>query len=292
MWNRVVAGVAIGLMAVVLLGSLSGCAGRPSRDGPPSRPPADLARTPDAVPRAETPSRYGNPREYVVFGQRYRTLPTNAGYDEIGIASWYGAQFHGQRTSSGETYDMYAMTAAHRSLPLPSYVEVTNLENQRRVVVRVNDRGPFVDGRIIDLSYAAAYRLGIAGSGLARVRVRAVGPEVRMAWAGPDTPPAVASAPVRGRDPTVPRGVASGAASAAGVRFVQVGAFAARDNAEALRRRLEREGLRPVRIDVVATASGRVHRVRIGPLADTDAQHAVESALVRLAHRDYRVVVE
>ena len=134
---------------------------------------------PDAVPRLETKTRSGNPDSYEVRGRSYRVLETSDGYVERGIASWYGEQFHGRRTSSGEPYDMYDMTAAHKSLPLPTYVEVTNLENGRTVVVRVNDRGPFIDGRIIDLSFAAARKLGYIGAGTVEVEVRALDPAAR-----------------------------------------------------------------------------------------------------------------
>lgn len=147
-------------------------AGR-SPDGGPSNPP-DLSQVPDAVPRDEPRARYGNPARYEVFGQTYYVKDSAEGYDQEGIASWYGTKFHGRRTSSGEPYDMYAMTAAHRSLPLPTYAEVTNLDNGKRVVVRINDRGPFVDNRIIDLSYAAATRLDMVDAGTAPVRVRTV----------------------------------------------------------------------------------------------------------------------
>jgi rare lipoprotein A len=117
--------------------------------------------------------------EYRVFGETYRTLETSEGYEAEGIASWYGREFHGRPTSSGEPYDMYAMTAAHTTLPLPTYLEVVNLENGRRVVVRVNDRGPFLHGRILDLSYAAAWKLGMLESGTAPVRLRALEPAAR-----------------------------------------------------------------------------------------------------------------
>lgn len=148
------------------------------RDRPPTDPlDVDLDAIPDAVPRDEPRSRYGNRDEYEVFGRTYRTLASAEGYVEEGVASWYGEEFHGRSTSSGEPYDMYAMTAAHRSLPLPSYVEITNLDNGRTVVVRVNDRGPFHGDRLIDVSYAAAHRLRMIGPGTARVRVRALRPE-------------------------------------------------------------------------------------------------------------------
>jgi len=146
--------------------------------GPPPPEPMPLEDIADVVPRAEPPSASGNMLEYEQSGGWYRVLETSSGYDETGVASWYGRQFHGRRTSSGEAFDMYAVTAAHRTLPLPSYVQVTNLANGRTIVVRVNDRGPFhdPDRRIIDLSYAAAVKLGMAGSGTTNVRVRAVEP--------------------------------------------------------------------------------------------------------------------
>jgi peptidoglycan lytic transglycosylase len=145
----------------------------------PAPVPDDIASIPDAVPRQETKTRSGNPERYSEFGVDYRVLDTSEGYDEEGIASWYGPGFHGKRTSSGDPYDQNAMTAAHKILPLPTYVEVTNLENGRKVVVRVNDRGPFHEGRIIDLSYVAAMKLGIVQAGTARVRVRALDPPAR-----------------------------------------------------------------------------------------------------------------
>lgn len=138
--------------------------------------PADIALTPDAEVRDEPLSRYGNPDSYEVFGKRYFVLDSARGYRERGGASWYGKKFHGRRTSSGEAYDMYEMTAAHRTLPLPSYVRVTHLGNGRSAIVRVNDRGPFHEDRIIDLSYAAAARLGLTEKGHARVEVEALAP--------------------------------------------------------------------------------------------------------------------
>ena len=140
--------------------------------GPPPGTTLDPALIKDAVPHAEPPSRYGTPNTYSVFGRQYHTLSSGEGFAERGLASWYGTKFHGRRTSSGEPYDMYAMTAAHKSLPLPSYVEVVNLDNGERAIVRVNDRGPFHEGRIIDLSYAAAVRLGVDKKGTARVTIR------------------------------------------------------------------------------------------------------------------------
>ena len=144
------------------------------RDAPPSPTLADLARLPDPVPRDEPRSRRGNPPSYTVFGETYRVMESAAGYHATGIASWYGSKFHGRKTSSGERYDMFALTAAHRSLPLPTSRRVTNLQNGNTTVVRVNDRGPFHADRLIDLSYAGAVKLGFVKHGTARVRVEVI----------------------------------------------------------------------------------------------------------------------
>ena len=149
---------------------------RPHRDSGPAKPPPRLADLPDPTVRAVPRSRRGN-SPYVVFGKRYEVLPTAQGYRRDGKASWYGKKFHGRTTSSGEVYDMYQLTAAHRSLPIPTYVRVTNLDNGRRTIVRVNDRGPFHPDRIIDLSYAAAVKLGFHDRGVANVRVESVIPQ-------------------------------------------------------------------------------------------------------------------
>ncbi|MCL4126717.1 UNVERIFIED_CONTAM: hypothetical protein GTU68_019560 [Idotea baltica] len=144
-------------------------------DGPPPRD-VDVSNLPDAVPKVELIRKAGNKSPYTVFGKTYQVLPSNKGYRERGVASWYGKKFHGRKTSNGETYDMYAMTAAHKSLAIPSYVKVTNLDNGRTVIVRVNDRGPFHGGRIIDLSYAAAKKLDYSAKGVANVEVVAIDP--------------------------------------------------------------------------------------------------------------------
>jgi rare lipoprotein A len=169
--------------------ALSGCFGAPPRQ--PARPPAGVPphspataggavplpqNVPDAIPRFEPRSLYGNPPFYEVFGKRYYVMATSVNYVERGVASWYGPGFHKVRTSMGEPYDMYGMTAAHKTLPLPAYVRVTNLENGRSVVVRINDRGPFVGNRIIDLSYTAAAKLDMLRNGTAMVEVRALQP--------------------------------------------------------------------------------------------------------------------
>ena len=169
-------------LALFSLVILVGCGSSPQRpggyykdDGPEANPPANLASIPDAVPRSEPLHKYAN-RPYEVFGKKYTPIASVQPFTQRGTASWYGKRFHGQKTSSGEVYDMYKMTAAHPTLPIPSYVRVTNVANGRSVVVRINDRGPFHAGRIIDLSYAAAYRLGYIGAGSAQVQVEAVVP--------------------------------------------------------------------------------------------------------------------
>ncbi len=167
------------LLFASLAGALAGCSTVP--DQPPVRPLVDLTpnadtSSDDPVPQLEPPSRSGNPDTYVVFGKRYRVKETSAGHREIGTASWYGWDFHGRKTSSGPPFNMFELTAAHKSLPIPTYVRVTNLENGRSIVVKVNDRGPFVGERIIDLSYAAAARLDMLGQGTAQVEVTALAP--------------------------------------------------------------------------------------------------------------------
>ncbi len=158
-----------------LITLLNSCSHTRRGDGPP-RFDVDVSRIPNATPKPEPLAKYGNYKSYVVFGKRYYTLKNSHRYNEVGTASWYGTKFHDHKTSSGERYDMLGMTAAHKTLPLPTYVEVTNLKNNRRIIVKVNDRGPFESNRIIDLSYVAAKKLGMLGRGTATVRVRAINP--------------------------------------------------------------------------------------------------------------------
>lgn len=192
---------------------LSGCSssGGSRTLGSNEQIPGDLENIPDAVPRVEPRARYGNPATYVVFGKRYYTKTSSQGHVERGLASWYGPNFHGRNTSSGERYDMYQMTAAHKSLPLPTYARVTNLENGRSAVVKINDRGPFHGPRVIDLSYAAATKLGVVKKGTAMVEVRAIDPSRPDSDKGPflADKPAAKSAPTRRTvartDPPKPR---------------------------------------------------------------------------------------
>lgn len=171
----------LALMCVMI--TLSGCSTRvKKKDGPPKHIPKNLLKTPDAVPRIEPLSKRGNRFKngktdtYVALRKRYRVMSTSKGYRARGHASWYGTQFHGRKTSSGEPYNMFAMTAAHPTLPLPTYVKVTNLENGKVVTVKVTDHGPFCNNRLIDLSYVAAAKLGMLGKGTARVEVESIDP--------------------------------------------------------------------------------------------------------------------
>src|SRR5262245_40333532 len=176
-------------LLVLLL--IAGCSSSPPRssggyykdDGPHANPPTNLASIPDAEPRNEPLHKYAN-RPYEVFGKKYTPMASVQPFTQRGAASWYGKRFHGQKTSSGEVYDMYKMTAAHPTLPIPSYVRVTNVANRKSVVVRINDRGPFHAGRIIDLSYVAAYKLGYIGAGSAQVEVEAIVPAQPQRRAG------------------------------------------------------------------------------------------------------------
>ena len=259
---------------------------------PPSAPPAPDLNPPtqpsaaaDAVPRVEPRSRYGNPPFYDVFGKRYYVLASGADYVERGVASWYGPGFHKIRTSTGEPYDMYGMTAAHRTLPLPAYVRVTNLQNGRSVVVRVNDRGPFVANRIIDLSYTAASRLDMLRNGTAMVEVRAIDPAVPL----PDPTPLLAQAS--------PAPAAAGAVAAAGAApraalFVQAGAFSDPANADRLAARLRGGDYGKIFIRDDLIAGRRMYRVRIGPVPDVPEFDRIVAALEREGVHDAHLAME
>jgi rare lipoprotein A len=237
-----------------------------------------LPSAPGAAPPVR--SDRGNPPFYTVLGKRYHVLPTSAGYVERGIASWYGRDFHGLSTSSGETYDMHAMTAAHTRLPLPTWVEVTNLANGRRVVVKVNDRGPFVDNRLIDLSYAAATALDMVREGTTRVEVRAIAPPLDVFRPGATTA-AVAPAP---QIPT--------AASAAERMFVQIGAFSQPENAERLAARLRASGFSNPTVVSEASARRPLHRVWLGPIRDSVEFDRLDAQLRAIGVSGSRLVVD
>lgn len=230
-------------------------------DGPGGNPPRDLDSIPDAVPRSEPLNRAAN-RPYSVFGREYVPMSSLGPYKARGVASWYGRRYHGRRTSIGEVYDMYAMSAAHPTLPLPSYVRVTSLANGRSVVVRVNDRGPFLSNRLIDLSYAAANRLDYIGRGSAMVEVELLIPGQAVTASAPSqaVPDAVPPAPSSREAPMATMIDASGV-------FLQIGAFASRENADLFRDQVARE-LPWIAAALRVESRDGLHRVRAGPYRD------------------------
>ncbi|MBI5040323.1 MAG: septal ring lytic transglycosylase RlpA family protein [Gammaproteobacteria bacterium] len=308
---------------VVMALALGACSTVPNQRSGPGAVPRDIMAIPDAVPKVEPRSRYGNPATYVVFGRRYHVLPTSNGYVERGVASWYGPDFHGERTSSGDTYDMYGMTAAHKSLPLPTYARVTNLRNGRSIVVRINDRGPFVDNRIIDLSYTGAAKLGLIGSGTGLVEVRALdprrpdldpGPTLLMAQNTLPSKPAQAKSAAAAKpapklpkqiidklispayaDDTPPSGNAPGAnppGPATPTLYLQIGAFSNRDNAEQLRSKLSAAHMPGIHISESVSNQRPIYRVRIGPLASVAEADRMASELGRYGIANPHVVID
>jgi len=239
-----------------------------------------LAAIGNAQPRVEIRTRRGNPPVYTVLGQTYQLLRSAAGYRERGVASWYGPDFHAKNTANGEAYDMYAMTAAHRTLPIPVFLKVTNLSNGKSVIVRVNDRGPFKHNRIIDLSYTAAMKLDMLRNGTALVEVEAVLPPGDDGLLPEMTPAMAASAP---RAPAVPR---LAALATGGLLYAQVGAFGVEANALALRDRLTDGGVKNVLVARVKRDGKPLWRVRIGPIASVDDYDAVVDQLERLGIRE------
>lgn len=225
----------------------------------------DASNVPDAVPRLEPFSKYGNPHSYVACGRRYYVMSSAKGYCERGIASWYGMKFYKFRTSSGEPYDICKMTAAHKTLPLPTYCSVTNLYNGRQIIVKVNDRGPFVDGRIIDLSYVAAIKLGVTGHGTAHVEVRAIDP--RSYRAAQPSRPVAPSAPQNTRvcNPKI------------GACYLQVGVFSQRQNAVVLAGKVSNcLGKQiPVQVTDGVLKGKKLYRVKIGPLSNQQMANQV-----------------
>jgi len=246
-------------------------------DGPGDVIPANIAEIPDAVPRDEPLSRYAN-RPYEVFGQRYVPLTRVQPYHEEGVASWYGRRYHAKKTSSGEAYDMYAMSAAHPTLPIPSYARVTNSANGSSVVVRVNDRGPFLGGRVIDLSYAAAYRLGYIGDGSAKVVVDAIvpGEPMRVAQSAPAAP--ANSAQTAPAAPTNSASVQTVQAPA-GI-YLQLAAFSAQASAESMRERLARE-LDWLATRIYVVPAGDLYKLQLGPYASRDDAVGVAQRIAR-----------
>jgi rare lipoprotein A len=307
-------GWALTLPSIALL-LLAACATPhrpPPAPTPAPTPPANVTGVPEPVPRAEPRSASGNPPFYEVAGHRYIVLASAAGYRERGVASWYGPDFHGLKTATGERYDMFAMTAAHKTLPIPCYARVTNLSNGRSVLVRINDRGPFVANRIIDLSYTAASRLDMIRNGTAFVDVEVISPAspasgtelpvttqaASAASVGVSNVPAV-TAPVE--PATAPASAATAAQSAAalpampppapvaaGHFYIQVGAFSQADNAQRVARKLRDAGLEHV-FTLAPAADQTLQRVRIGPIASVQQFDALIARLSALGYPGARL---
>ncbi|MBU6951852.1 septal ring lytic transglycosylase RlpA family protein [Hahella sp. HN01] len=279
----------LGLNALTLLMVLlaAGCSTTPSsryhiqNDRGPDGD-VDLSHLKEPTPRKEPRSRGGNKSPYSVWGKTYYVMNTSDGYVEEGVASWYGTKFHGYKTSNGETYNMYDYTAAHKSLPLPTYVRVTNLENGRSVIVRVNDRGPFHGGRLIDLSYAAAKKLGYDKKGTARVRVEVVTEATTPAQVAhaATSKPVVTSAPTPAPTPT-PSGAAQG-------YFLQVGAFSTELGAIKVRNHISSLLDAPVFVSKPETDS--IYRVRVGPFVKEEEAARFLDILQRAAYPETMLI--
>ena len=267
------------------------------KDSAPKKPSTRVDRTEKVVPRVEPKSKYGNPTSYVVFGRRYFVLDSSEGYVEQGIASWYGTKFHGRRTSSCETYDMYAMTAAHKTLPLPTYARVTNKKNGRSIIVRINDRGPFVKNRIIDLSYSAATKLGIVTTGTGLVEVRAIDPrssEARRAAQRKALPKDVVDVGVSTNDVNEgknERAVSPVSTEEVGI-YVQLGAFRSRENAQKLRAQFASLNVGEVKVKEVSLEDAPIYKVWIGPLDTVEQADSTVEKISELGHKDYKLVFE
>ncbi|MDT8310162.1 MAG: septal ring lytic transglycosylase RlpA family protein [Methylophaga sp.] len=256
---------------------LAGCGGVIEvQDSAPAAPPkAEQMR--DAIPKNEPRSKYGNMATYDVFGKTYYTLASSEGYVERGVASWYGNKFHGRRTSSGEPYDMYKMTAAHKTLPLPSYAEVTNLDNGRKVVVRINDRGPFHDDRLIDLSYSAATKLGITAKGTGRVEVLAINADKY----------ATQPADHQSQQVTMQTNTFENVAM-----FLQVGAFSTLSRAEQIKNRIQQQISERVHVKPFNGQGNALYRVRVGPLASAEIGQRLAERLVNMGFTDTQMITE
>jgi len=285
-------------IAILLALAIAGCGTAPKApprsggfyqdDGPPKQVPADILSTPDAVPRFEPFHPYAN-RPYGALGRTYTPITDDRPIVQRGLASWYGRQFHGNRTSTGELYDMFAMSAAHPTMPLPSYARVTHLRNGQSVIVRVNDRGPFKDGRVIDLSYAAAMRLGIVATGTGEVEVERITYR-QIAQAN--------ASPIERFGPPTADGSSPPDVAERGRWSVQLGAFQQEDNARALREHVvqqlataDAQGLSAAMRLPRIERDGDLHRVLLGWLPDRAAAAELAARLAVLLRRDTAVVV-
>ena len=240
------------------------------QDRAPNFIPADLMAIPNATPRFEQQTRAGNPPEYEVLGKRYRTLSRSHQYQALGVASWYGTKFHGKKTANGETYDMFAMTAAHKTLPIPSYVKVTNLVNKRFVILRINDRGPFHDNRIIDLSYTAAAKLDILKKGTGFVRVQSI-----------NTTKASTQSPQHPLFSETNNNV-----------YLQVGAFQHLDNAKLLQKKLSHKHLPNSRIVSTTNAQQLMHKLQFGPITSVNEADRLMQRLKKTGYSASHFITE
>lgn len=266
--------------------------------------PVDLSQVRPVIPRAEKRTLAGNKSPYTINGRTYRVMETEAGYADTGFASWYGRKFQGHLTSNGEIYDMFQLSAAHTTLPIPSYIRVTNLDNGKSIIARVNDRGPFHQGRIVDMSYAGAVMLGYADKGTARVRVEALLPGEELP--GEELPGSVIPAFTVLAAPAVPAETVSHATDALesvvterqlidegkGSEYLQVGAFSSEDSARSLVSRLARLTELPVFIYSESNNGGLLHKVRIGPVAENSPiQDLINSVQAQRLGTPFRVRV-
>ena len=237
-----------------------------SQDRAPTRI-VDLASIPEVIPEPLNRTGAGNRSPYTVLGKSYEVMPTEVGYNERGVASWYGEKFHGHKTSNGEVFDMFLASAAHKSLPIPSFLRVTNLDNNRSIVVRVNDRGPFHGDRVIDLSYAAAVKLGYADRGTARVQLESI---IATGTSGDR----VVRAANSGGNETL-------RVSSTDSKYLQVGAFSDLSAAQEVTSKVEEITSLPVFIWTVNTSSNKIlHRVRVGPISDPGQIQRVSESVV------------
>ncbi len=276
------------LLAVALLAVAAGCGSNKPQDGPPKSGSSEIRGIPDdAVPRPEARSRYGNGPNYEVFNKPYTVMPSAVGYEERGVASWYGKKFHGNLTSNQEVYDMYGMTAAHKTLPLPTYVRVRNLSNNRSIVVRVNDRGPFVDNRIIDLSYSGAQKLDMINTGTSLVEVEAItfeapsGDQPTRQVTAPAPQQAVVQPAAAPAEPSNPNHI-----------YVQIGAFGSRVNADRRLALLRSGGIGAAAVHADASVSPALYRVRMGPIQGVDQYDLLVEELAKLGVVDSIIVTD
>lgn len=268
------------LIAIIVVLN-SGCTINPSveKDSEPNYVPVDVMAVKDAIPKYEKRTRAGNPAEYVVLGKKYKVLSKSQGYKKKGLASWYGVKFHGRKTSNGEVYNMYAMTAAHKTLPIPSYVRVTNLKNKRSVVVRVNDRGPFHQNRIIDLSYTAAVKLGLQKSGTGLVEVTALD----FDSAGGKEKEKISQ--IKPIEPLKPTGLQE-------VFYLQVGAFSSSANAMQLQQKLRTSDVLDSRIQQEKNLDKAIYKVQVGPLYSEQQTQLENEKLVQIGLKNSQLIVE